>query len=128
MALRHGNGTGGRAWGPWSPKRWGLGPPGASAVSRDGSLVDVAYLGSQLGRVEHLHVVAPGQDPEPDLDDPAHGRAPQEGTVGLALCLLQRVPNRLSDAIRHARRELQNDVSWRLVRDDVPAAAKVALE
>src|SRR6185312_11060096 len=103
-------------------------PLGASAVPGDGSLVDVADLGSELRRFEHLDVVTPGQDPEADLDDPAHGGAPQETTVGCAFCPLQWVPNRFSDAVSHARGELQKDVNGRLVRDDVPAATQVALE
>src|SRR4029078_12790229 len=76
-----------RDWGPGlggpGPRGAGAGALGASAVAREGSLVDIANLGSQLRRVKHLHVVSPGQDPEPDLDDPAHSRATQQRTVGV---------------------------------------------
>ena len=43
------------------------------------------HVGPQLGRLEDLHVVAPGQDPEPDLDRSGDRRAPRQRAVRLAL-------------------------------------------
>ena len=97
-------------------------------VVRDGSIQDVADLRPQLGRLQHLHVVPPRQDPQPDLDDPTHGGAPEQRTVRAPIGLLQRVPNRFKNAIGHGGRELQNDVGRWLVGDDVPAPPQVALQ
>ena len=78
----------------------------------------------QRRRREHLHVVAPRQDPQADLDRARHRRRPAERAVGLGLHGLGRVPGRLADAVGDGRREAQHDLGRRLVGDDVPRRAQ----
>ena len=52
---------------------------GRRADGRRGDLV------AQRGRLEDLHVVAPGEDPQPDLDGPGDRRPPDQRAVGRRL-------------------------------------------
>src|SRR5215212_6930226 len=59
---------------------------------------DASDLVPQLPGLQHLDVLAPGEDPQPDLDDTADGRAPQQPPVGASLRPLQGMPGRFEHA------------------------------
>src|SRR5689334_13311707 len=67
-------------------------------------------VGPQLRRRENLDILAPLEDPQPDLDRPADRRRPQERAVRLALGLLLRVPASLEDPVGDGGREPQANV------------------
>ena len=75
---------------------------------------------SERRRSDDLDVVAPGQDPQPDLDGAGDRGAPVQCAVGLDGDRLGRVPRRLEDSARDAGREAEHDLHRLLVGDDVP--------
>ena len=64
----------------------------------------------QLRRLQHLDVVAPRQDPDPDLDRAGDASPARQRAVSLLGDPLARVPARLADAARDGRREAQHDL------------------
>src|SRR5690242_19092455 len=77
---------------------------------------------------EDLHVIAPRQDPQTDLDRARDDGPPSEPTILCDLDLLGRMPRRFLDAGGDGGREAQHDLRRLLVRDDVPRPAERALD